>query len=232
MVAPMFGLVAFAIAWRATPALGLALGPGEHVWVGAGAAVLGAVATVPALRRATRGAEHARHEEGMRRTEAVFLSLQVPSACFLAFAHGSNDVGNTVGPLSAIFSAVTGGAAAPVTVPFNVLLIGAAAMAVGVATYGFRVMGTVRDQMSAIPASRGFTAEVSAGVVILVASKVGMPVSATHTLVAAVVGVGLARSLGALDSLVLRRILTSWLVTVPLCGASAAALYFAGAALF
>ncbi len=231
MVAPIFALATIAALYRSPLPLVAALDWQELAAVALGVGALGAGMSVPLLARATRGAESARHDEALRRTERVFLALQLPSACFVAFAHGSNDVGNTVGPLSAVFAAVVGSTEHPVPIHPNVILIAAVGMVVGLATYGFRVMGTVRDQMSSLSASRGFTAEVSAGTVILVASKLGMPISTTHTLVAAVIGVGLARSLGAIDSLVMRRILTGWLVTVPVCATMSAAIFLIAHAL-
>ncbi len=158
------------------------------------------------------------------RAERLFLFLQVLTACYVAFAHGSNDVANAAGPMAAVFGAVRDGVVGDVEVPFNVLLIGAFGIVLGLGTYGFRVMATIGREITALTPSRGFAAELAAASTIIGASVLGLPVSTTHTLVGAVVGVGLARSLGALNLRVLRGIVLSWLATIPFTAGLAALL--------
>ncbi|HJK89437.1 MAG TPA: anion permease [Polyangiaceae bacterium LLY-WYZ-15_(1-7)] len=158
------------------------------------------------------------------RAERLFLVLQVLTACAVAFAHGSNDVANAVGPMAAVFHAMSEGVAEQVAIPLNVLMIGAFGIVLGLGTYGFRVMATVGSEITALTPSRGFAAEAAAAIVIVLASKLGLPVSTTHTIVGAIVGVGLARSFGAVNLDVIRGVLASWLITVPFAALISAAL--------
>ena len=148
--------------------------------------------------------------------ERVFAVLQILTACAVAFAHGSNDVANAIGPLAAAVNAIQGGdiqGSAPVAT--WMLALGGLGIVVGLATYGYRVMATIGKQITELTPSRGFAAELAAATTIVVASRAGIPVSTTHTLVGAVLGVGLARGIGALDLRVVGRILISWIVTLP-----------------
>ncbi|MCB9630853.1 MAG: inorganic phosphate transporter [Sandaracinus sp.] len=199
------------LGWRTRDAILLAVGVG---------AVGALVVRVLLVRRASVLGEGTPVE----RAERLFLFLQVLTACYVAFAHGSNDVANAAGPMAAVFSAVRDGVTDEVVVPFNVLLIGAFGIVLGLGTYGFRVMATIGREITTLTASRGFAAELAAATTIIGASVLGLPVSTTHTLVGAVVGVGLARSLGALNLRVLRGIALSWLATIPVTAALAALL--------
>ncbi|MEZ4253642.1 MAG: inorganic phosphate transporter, partial [Polyangiales bacterium] len=199
----------------------LGWGTREALLLAAAVGALGAlVARVLLVRRASVLGEGTPVE----RAERLFLFLQVLTACYVAFAHGSNDVANAAGPMAAVFSAVRDGVTDEVVVPFNVLLIGAFGIVLGLGTYGFRVMATIGREITTLTASRGFAAEVAAATTIIGASVLGLPVSTTHTLVGAVVGVGLARSLGALNLRVLRGIALSWLATIPVTAGLAALL--------
>ncbi len=160
-----------------------------------------------------------------RRTEKVFMVLQVMTACFVAFAHGSNDVANAVGPLAAVFGAVQQGVTETVQVPYRVLLIGGVGIVVGLATYGYKIMATIGKKITELTPSRGFSAEFAAATTIVVASKLGLPVSTTHTLVGAVIGVGFGRSIGAINTRVLRGIFASWFITVPFTAFLAAGMF-------
>ena len=154
--------------------------------------------------------------------ERTFAVLMIVTASGMAFAHGSNDVANAVGPVAAIVGVVTtGGVAAASAVPSWVLLVGAVGIVVGLATFGYRVMATIGRKITELTPSRGFAAEFAAATTVVVASGTGLPVSTTQTLVGAVVGVGLARGAGALDFGVVRAIILSWVVTLPVGGALA-----------
>jgi phosphate/sulfate permease len=148
--------------------------------------------------------------------EKIFGYLQIMSACLMAFAHGANDVANAIGPLSAAIGALTTGViAAQSTVPTWALGLGGIGIVVGLATWGWRVIETIGRKITELTPTRGFSAEFGAAATILVASRIGLPVSTTHILVGSVIGVGLARGIEALDLRTTRYIFLSWIVTVP-----------------
>ncbi len=148
--------------------------------------------------------------------ERVFAILTIVTACAIAFAHGSNDVANAIGPVAAVISVVnTGEVLQTAAVPPWVLLLGAIGIVVGLATYGYRVMATVGRNITALTPSRGFAAGLAAASIVALASATGIPISTTHTLVGGVLGVGLARGIGALDLGVIRTIFMSWIITLP-----------------
>ena len=161
--------------------------------------------------------------------EKVFAVLMIFTACAMAFAHGSNDVANAVGPLAAIVGVIESGGAAVVgaksAVPSWVLLLGAVGIVIGLATYGYKVIATIGKQITELTPSRGFAAELATATTVVGASAIGLPVSTTHTLVGAVLGVGLARGIGALNLGVIGRIFMSWLITLPV-GAALSILFF------
>jgi PiT family inorganic phosphate transporter len=150
-----------------------------------------------------------------RQVEALFAVLQIMTACAVAFAHGSNDVANAIGPLAAVFKGASADMAKKAEVAPWMLAIGGVGIVVGLATYGYRVMETVGKKITELTPSRGFAAELAAALTIVIASRMGIPVSTTHTLVGAVLGVGLARGIGALDLRVVGSIAVSWVVTLP-----------------
>jgi phosphate/sulfate permease len=162
--------------------------------------------------------------------EKLFVYLQILSACFVAFAHGSNDVANSIGPMSAVISvAMAGGEsiAAIAPVPLWVLCLGGLGIVAGLATWGWRVMETIGRKITELTPTRGFCAEFGAATTIVLATKLGLPISTTHTLVGAVLGVGLARGIGAVNLGIVRDIIFSWLITVP-AGAVLAVIFFYG----
>jgi PiT family inorganic phosphate transporter len=152
----------------------------------------------------------------------------VLTACFVAFAHGSNDVANAVGPMAAVFGATSGELGSNVAVPYRVLLIGAVGIVIGLATYGYKIMATIGKKITELTPSRGFAAEFGAATTIVLASKLGLPVSTTHTLVGAVIGVGFARGIGAINTRVVTGIIASWFITVPFTALLAAGLFMIG----
>ena len=166
--------------------------------------------------------------------EKLFVYLQILSACMVAFAHGANDVANAIGPMSAIISvALAGGEsiAAKTPVPLWVLALGGFGIAVGLATWGWRVMETIGHNITHLTPTRGFSAEIGAATTIVLASKLGLPISTTHTLVGAVLGVGLARGISAVNLNTVKDIVISWIVTIP-AGASLAIVFFFGIRIF
>ena len=156
--------------------------------------------------------------------EKKFVFLQVLTACYIAFAHGSNDVANAVGPLSAAMSTLglTDG-----TVPIWILVIGGFGMVIGLATWGYRVIETIGTKITELTPTRGFAAEFATATVVIMHSYSSLPISTTHTLVGSVIGVGLAGGLAAVDLSVIGKIISSWIITVPVA-ALTAALIFAG----
>jgi inorganic phosphate transporter, PiT family len=158
--------------------------------------------------------------------ERVFAPLCVFTACSMAFAHGSNDVANGIGPLAAVVSIVQAGAVTPSSaLPLWILVLGGGGIVLGLATMGYRVMKTIGTKITELTPSRGFCAEIAAATTVVVASRLGLPVSTTHIIVGAVLGVGLARGIAAIDLRVVAGIVTSWLVTLPI-GATLAAFFF------
>lgn len=147
----------------------------------------------------------------------VFGYMQVLSACFMSFAHGGNDVANAIGPLAGALSILQGGAgAAEVTIPTDVLAWGGFGIVAGLMIWGYRVIATIGKKITELTPTRGFAAEFAAASVVLVASKLALPISATHTLVGAVMGVGFARGLNSLRSKTVQEIVASWVVTIPI----------------
>jgi len=154
----------------------------------------------------------------LRQVEGVFCVLQIFTACLVAFAHGSNDVANAIGPLSAAYQAVSEQAILKESsTPSWALLLGGIGIIIGLATWGWKVIKTVGEKITELTPSRGFCAEFAAAITILFASvlPIGLPISTTHTLVGAVLGVGLARGINALNLRTMRDIVAGWAITIP-----------------
>ena len=184
--------------------------------------------------------ETLQHSEEMATTrsdyvivEKIFAKLQLISACLMAFSHGANDVANAIGPLAAAITVLTTGSLTLTgNVPAWALALGGIGIVLGLATWGWRVIETIGRKLTELTPSRGFAAEFSAAFTILIASRLGMPISATHTLVGAVLGVGFARGIEALNLATMRDILVSWLVTIPLGAGLSVAFFFVIDAIF
>ncbi len=168
----------------------------------------------------------AERKQHFHTVERVFAVLMVVTACGMAFAHGSNDVANAIGPLAAVISVAQSGiVGSESSLPIWVLIIGGGGIVVGLATFGVHVIATVGKKITQLTPSRGFAAELAAATTIVIASGTGIPISTTHTLVGAVLGVGLARGIEAIDLRVVGRIFVSWVVTIP-AGAILAIIFF------
>lgn len=162
-----------------------------------------------------------------RSVERIFGFLQVLSASLMAFAHGANDVANAIGPLSAAVAILTTGSiAVDSAVPIWLLGLGGIGIVAGLATWGWRVIETIGRKLTELTASRGFSAEFGAATTIVLASGLGMPISTTHTLVGAVLGVACARGIGALNLKATRDVVISWIVTVPAGGGIAVVFFY------
>lgn len=148
--------------------------------------------------------------------EKRFVILQIFSASYIAFAHGANDVANAIGPVAASLNILkTGTVAMAPHISSSLLAMGGAGIVVGLATWGWRVMETIGKKITVLTPTRGFSAEFGAAITILIASKLGLPISTTHCIVGAVLGVGLARGLSALNLRTLKDIFLSWVITIP-----------------
>ena len=167
------------------------------------------------------------NEDRFKSVERVFAVLMIFTACSMAFAHGSNDVANAIGPLAAINGVIQNGGvfAAQSALPMWILLLGAVGIVAGLATWGYRVMTTIGRNITELTPSRGFAAELAAATTVVIASGTGIPVSTTHTLVGAVLGVGIARGIGAINLKVVGKIFISWIVTLPI-GAVLSIIFF------
>ena len=159
--------------------------------------------------------------------EKVFAVLMMVTACAMAFAHGSNDVANAVGPIAAVVGIVqSGGVVASKSVlPIWILGLGGVGIVIGLITYGHKVIATVGTRITELTPSRGFAATLAAATTVVFASGTGLPISTTHTLVGAVLGVGMARGIAALNMRIVRTIFMSWVVTLP-AGALLAIIFF------
>lgn len=159
--------------------------------------------------------------------EKIFGVLMIFTAMTIAFAHGSNDVANAIGPVAAIVGIVqsAGEIASKSATPFWILLLGGGGIVFGLMTYGHKVIATVGSGITELTPSRGFAATIGAAATIVLASGTGLPISTTHTLVGGVLGVGLARGIGALNGDVIKTIFMSWIVTLP-AGAALSILFF------
>lgn len=164
--------------------------------------------------------------DAFAQVERLFAYLQVGTACSVAFAHGANDVANAIGPFAAIVAVFRNGdLAMKVPVPVWLLALGGMGIVVGLGTWGYRVIETVGRKITSITPSRGFSAEFATAATVLVCSKMGLPISTSHTLVGSVIGVGLARGIAALNLRVILSIINSWLITIPAAAGVTVLLY-------
>ena len=160
--------------------------------------------------------------------ERVFAPMIVFTACAMAFAHGSNDVANGVGPLAAVYGLIHSGGEVTqkLAMPVWILALGGGGIVLGLVTYGYRVMRTIGTKITALTPTSGFCATVAAALTVVIASRTAMPVSTTHIAVGAVMGVGMARGIAAIDLRVIGSIFASWVVTLPAGGILAALFFF------
>jgi PiT family inorganic phosphate transporter len=151
------------------------------------------------------------------KSEAQFAYLMIFTSCAVAFAHGSNDVANAIGPLAAVYQASYQliGQEYSQDTPIWILLLGAVGIVIGLATLGYRVMQTIGEKIVRLTPSKGFSAQLAAALTVIIASQLNMPVSTTHTLVGAVIGIGIIEGAGAINIKSVQTIFTSWVVTLP-----------------
>ena len=184
---------------------------------------LGAAAGYVVIRRKLGVMEHENYLDSI---EGMFRKLQIITSCYIACAHGANDVANAVGPMAVVINyALEGTVGATVTIPGWILALGAMGIVVGIATWGYKVIKTVGFKITKLTNTRGFSVDFGAATTVLIASKLGMPISTTHTVVGAIIGVGLARGLEAVDLSVVKKIVLSWAFTVPVAALTAGGIY-------
>lgn len=166
-------------------------------------------------------------DDRFQSTERVFVVLVFMTASSVAFAHGSNDVANAIGPFAMIINIEQGAdIASKTTVAPWMLMVGGVGIVVGLATWGYRVIETIGKKITQLTPSRAFSAELASAITIVLASRLGIPVSTTHILVGSVLGVGLARGIGALDLRVVANILISWVSTLPIAATLSIFFYY------
>ena len=165
-------------------------------------------------------------EESAEGVETIFRKMQVFTSCYVALSQGANDVANAIGPIAAIYVlAKQGSFLAKADVPIWLLALGGVGIALGICVLGHKVMKTVGEKITTLTNTRGFAVDFAAATTVLVASKLGLPVSTTHAAVGAVTGVGLARGFKAVDFTVLGRIVVYWLLTVPIASLTSIVIY-------
>ena len=168
----------------------------------------------------------AKKKDDYHTVEGIFRKLQIVTSCYVAFAHGANDVANAIGPVAAIIPLAQGyGISSKVDVPYILLLIGGVGIAIGCWTWGRKVMQTVGSRITSLTNTRGFSVDFGAATTVIIASKLGMPISTSHTVVGAVIGVGLARGLEAVDLSVIKKIIVSWIITLPVAAGTSIGIF-------
>lgn len=200
-------------------------GAEAYLLAGAIAVVVGVLGKIAISR--LKMADNASHKIMYANVEKVFAILMILTACCMAFAHGSNDVANAIGPLAAVVSVVGSGGeiASKSPLVWWILPLGAVGIVMGLAIFGQRVMQTIGKNITHLTPSRGFAAELAAASTVVIASGTGLPISTTQTLVGAVLGVGMARGIAAINIGVVRNIVVSWVVTLP-AGAGLSIIFF------
>ena len=219
-------IVALVTMFKGLKHVGLETTAEQNYLIATGIGVLISLVGVVFIRRINID-PHADRDFHFTNVEKIFGVLMMVTACAMAFAHGSNDVANAVGPVAAIVGVVESGGevAQKSAMPMWVLALGGVGIVLGLAMYGRKVIATVGSGITDLTPSRGFAATLAAATTVVLASGTGLPISTTHTLVGAVLGVGLARGLGALKMQIVRTIFMSWIVTLP-AGAFLAILFF------
>ena len=168
----------------------------------------------------------AKKTEDYLTVENIFRKLQVGTSCYVAFSIGANDVANAIGPVAGIIPLAENGAlSTEASIPFALLALGGLGIAFGALTWGKRVMRTVGERITSLTNTRGFSVDFGAATTVLVASRLGMPISTSHTVVGAVIGVGLARGLEAVDLSVIKKIVVSWLLTLPIAAGTSIGIF-------
>ncbi len=228
-----FAILILAVIYKGLKNLHLDLRGPEAIAVSIVGGIIASGISVLFVRRSCNSGVDLTYEEQLAHVERHFAVLVIITSCTVAFAHGANDVANAIGPLAAVAEIVKNNSV-PGKVPVNIrfLVLGGAGIAVGLAMFGYRVMRVVGTKVTEITPSRGVAADLSGMITVLACSKMGLPISTTHTLVGAIIGVGLARGITAIDRKVVGSIFTSWLATVPVAAILTILIYLVGYWLF
>jgi PiT family inorganic phosphate transporter len=221
------GIVLFSVIYRGLPGLRLDLPLEYAAPIAAGVGLVVAMTVRLAIRR-RMWKHHIPRSERYAAIERWFGHMQAATACYMSFAHGANDCANAIGPLAAAIQIFRNPSVVPeqIAIPAWLLAFGAAGIVLGVSTYGYKVIKTIGKNITEITPTRGFSAEFGTATSVLVFSKLGMPISTTFVIVGAVMGVGLARGFAALDIGVIRRIFTSWVITIPVSAGLSMVVYW------
>ncbi|MBC8207672.1 MAG: inorganic phosphate transporter [Desulfobulbaceae bacterium] len=234
---PLLVFVLTAVVTLATVYKGLKHVTGDLPWltdavtlyIGLGFSAIMASLSILWVKNKLRNKDHLPISAQLEQVEQLYVPLVVISSCAVAFAHGANDVANAIGPFAAIVHILqTGTIEMKVGVPFWILCMGGIGIVLGLATYGYRVMETVGTKITEITPSRGVAADLAATATVLVCTRLALPVSTTHTLVGAILGIGLARGLGGVNRKVVTSIFGSWIITVPAAALMSMILFLIG----
>lgn len=222
----LVAIVTFSVVYQGLPGLHLDL-PLEWAAPIAGGLGLTVGVALRVLLHKRMWHHRVRRAERYKFVERCFGYMQIFTASYMSFAHGANDCANAIGPLAASIQILRGGVIpTEVEIPAWLLAMGGFGIVVGLATYGYKVIQTIGTNITEITPTRGFSADFSTATTVLVFSKLGMPISTTFVIVGAVMGVGLARGFAAIDLRVIRRILGSWLITIPASAVLTAIIYW------
>ena len=222
-----FAIVILATIFKGLKHLNLELSGREALTYSLAGGLMMALAAVVWMRRIPADKEKRSLRYQLLFVERLFVPMVVITSCSVAFAHGANDVANAIGPLAAIAEIMeTGGIPQKVTIDLWILILGGIGIAIGLITLGHRVIRTVGTEITALTPTRGVAADIGATATVLVASRIGLPISTTHTLVGAVLGVGMARGISAVNVKIVKSIFSSWLATVPITAGLTVVFYF------
>ena len=207
---------------------------GSHsLWLSVAVSIVASILSYVLVKRKLKNKGEDKLSEQLEAVERVFVPLVIISSCSVAFAHGANDVANSIGPLAAIVNILkTGTVDMEVPVPLWILCLGGGGIVLGLSTYGYRVMMTVGTKITEITPSRGVAADIAATATVLACTRLSLPVSTTHTLVGAILGIGLARGLGGINRRIVGSIFGSWIFTVPAAAIMSAIIFVIGRLFF
>jgi PiT family inorganic phosphate transporter len=228
-----FAILILAIIYKGLKNVHLDLKGPEAITLSIIGGLIAAGISILFIRRNRNCTDELTFEQQLVAVEKIFAVLVIITSCTVAFAHGANDVANAVGPLAAI-AEIARNNTVPGKVPVDIwfLVLGGLGIAIGLAMFGYRVMRLVGTKVTEITPSRGVAADIAGMVTVLACSKMGLPISTTHTLVGAIIGVGLARGITAVNRKVVGSIFTSWLATIPVTAGLTILFYFVAKWLF
>jgi len=228
-----FAVLILATIYKGLKNLHLNLGGPTAISLSIIGGLIAAGISIPLIKRSRNCNSELTMEQQLVQVEKIFAVLVIITSCTVAFAHGANDVANAIGPLAAVAEIIKNNSI-PGKVPVNIwfLVLGGLGIAVGLATFGYRVMRLVGTKVTEITPSRGVAADLSTMVTVLTCSKMGLPISTTHTLVGAILGVGMARGITAINRKVVGSIFGSWIATIPIAAGLTVLFYLVAKWLF